>query len=535
MAVADQRSELEGVGDVRTLVRRASERWGDKLALTFDESGERLTFGDVERRANAIGNVLRGLGVEPGDKVAVMLPNRPEFPLGWLAITGIGATMVPINVFYKKGDAGYLLENSEARAILTADEFVPLVTGIEGADGKLETVVSVDGSGGGKARDLRQLLERADHSIPPVEVLPEHLANIQYTSGTTGRPKGCMLSHCFWLELARSVVAAGAISGEDVVLTAQPFYYLDPQWNLLMTLASGAHLVVLDRFHPSTFWQKIRHHEVTFFYCLGVMPRLLLKMPADPADRDHRVTRVLCSAIPVAQHAELEARWGVPWSEAFGMTEIGAGTAVTPEDHDELVGSGCIGRPIRGREARVVDERGRPVPSGETGELVFRGLGMMDGYFKNPEATAEVFKDGWFHSGDLARMDEAGRFYYMGREKDMIRRSGENVSATEVEETIEGHPDVKIAACVPVADELRGEEIKAYVVLQPDAAPETTPPAALIEFCEQRLAYFKVPRYWCYRDDLPRTPSERVAKAELQREQADPRAGAYDRVEDLWR
>lgn len=167
MAVADPRSELEGVGDVRTLVRRASERWGDKLALTFDESGEHLTFGDVERRANAIGNVLRGLGVEPGDKVAVMLPNRPEFPLGWLAITGIGATMVPINVFYKKGDAGYLLENSEARAILTADAFVPLITGIEGADGKLETVVSVDGSGGGKARDLRQLLERADDSTPP--------------------------------------------------------------------------------------------------------------------------------------------------------------------------------------------------------------------------------------------------------------------------------------------------------------------------------------------------------------------------------
>jgi crotonobetaine/carnitine-CoA ligase len=535
MAAADRLTGLEAVNDLRTLTRLAAERWGDKLALTFDETGERLTFREVERRAEAIGKVLRGLGVEAGDKVAVMLHNRPDFPLGWLAITGIGATMVPINVFYREGDAGYLLEDSGARLILTADQFVPLVTAIQSPELALETVVSVDGSGGGKARDLRRLLEDATDDLAPVEVVPEQLANIQYTSGTTGRPKGCMLSHYYWLELARSVVSASDIGGDDVVLTAQPFYYLDPQWNLLMTLVSGAHLVVLDRFHPSTFWHKIREHGVTFFYCLGVMPRLLLKMPPEDGDRDHRVRRVMCSAIPTGQHAELEERWGAPWYEAYGITEGGGGTVVRREDHDELVGSGCMGQPMPGREARVVGGDGRPVPRGLVGELVLRGPGLMDGYYKNPEATAEAFKDGWLHTGDLVRMDQCGRFYFVGREKDMVRRSGENISAAEVEETLEGHPGVKIAACVPVPDEVRGEEVKVYVVLQPGATAESTPPQALIEFCEQRLAYFKVPRYWSYRDDLPRTPSERVAKGTLRKEQEDLRTAAYDRLEDVWR
>ena len=167
--------------------------------------------------------------------------------------------------------------------------------------------------------------------------------------------------------------------------------------------------------------------------------------------------------------------------------------------------------------------------------MVFRGSGIMDGYFKDPEATSRIFRDGWLHTGDLARMDERGRLYYVGRRKDMIRRSGENISAAEVEETIAAHPAVRMAACVPVPDELRGEEVKAYVVLQPGAAPEEAAPPSLASFCEARLAYFKIPRYWTYRDDLPRTASERVRKDVLLSEQDDLRSGAYDRIDDVWR
>jgi len=263
-----------------------------------------------------------------------------------------------------------------------------------------------------------------------------------------------------------------------------------------------------------------------------VMPTLLMKMPVDAHERDHALRMVTCSAIPPGLHAALEERFGVPWYELYGMTEIGMGTMEDPDEHLQFRGQAYIGRPPAMREARVVDEEGRPVPRGEPGELVFRGPGIMDGYFRKPEANAEVFRDGWFHTGDRVRMDVAGRVFYLGRTKDMIRRSGENISAAEVEEVIASHPAVRLAACLPVPDELRGEEVKAYVVPNPGA--EATP-QELAAWCEERLAYFKIPRYWTFRDDLPRTPSERVAKGELKAEAEDLRTGAWDRVEDLWR
>jgi len=244
---------------------------------------------------------------------------------------------------------------------------------------------------------------------------------------------------------------------------------------------------------------------------------------------------VICSAIPANRHREIEQRWGVPWFEAFGMTESGGDLAVSRADHDALVGSGSIGGPTTGREVRIVDAADRPLDRGEVGEMVLRGTGFMDGYYKNPEATAEIFRNGWLHTGDLGRMDAKGRVTYVGRTKDMIRRGGENISAAEVEETLAHHEAVKLAACVAVADETRGEEVKAYIVLQPGVAPDPALPGKLAEWCEGKLAYFKVPRYWTFRDDLPRTPSERIMKAELTKAEPDLRRGAWDRVDDVWR
>jgi crotonobetaine/carnitine-CoA ligase len=207
------------------------------------------------------------------------------------------------------------------------------------------------------------------------------------------------------------------------------------------------------------------------------------------------------------------------------MTETGGDIRVSEADHDELVGTGCIGRPTRDREAMIVDDAGRPVPRGETGELVLRGIGLMHGYHDDPDATARAFRDGWFHTGDLATMDTRGRIFYVGRTKDMIRRSGENISADEVERALLLHPAVRLAAVLAVPDELRGEEVKAFVVL----ATETTPDE-LAEFCSGKLAYFKVPRYWSVAESLPLTPSERVAKGRL-RESDLP---TYDRVRQRW-
>lgn len=501
------------------LLARAARTWPGKDAWIFDATGERLTFADIEARSDDLAAALAALGTCPGDRVAVMLRNQPEFPLLWLALAKLGAVLVPVNTAYQELDGEYVLAQSGARLVVTAPEFAELL-GRVASRTAVERVVTCD--------------ELPCGGEPPqARIAPESPTNIQYTSGTTGSPKGCVLPHRYWTTLARGLVDGFPhIDASDTILTAQPFHYIDPQWNVALGLASGSTLVVLDRFHPSTFWQTVRAYGVTWFYCLGLMPTLLLRMPPEETDRDHRVRAVSASAIPRDLHAELERRWGVPWYEAFGMTETGGDIRMDPADHDEFVGTGCLGRPAPYREVMIADDNGDPVPRGETGELLIRGIGLMHGYHDDPDATARAFRGGWFHTGDLATMDAAGRVFYVGRTKDMIRRSGENVSADEVERALLRHPSVRAAAVLGVPDELRGEEVKAYVVLADGHEPH---PDELAEFCAARLAYFKVPRYWAFPDTLPMTPSERVAKGELRRSATDLRASSYDRVERRWR
>jgi carnitine-CoA ligase len=449
------------VSDLVALIRRAAERWPERVAWRFDP-GPTITFRQIDTLTSRYAQALRSRGIGAGDRVAVKLPNSPEFPLLWLALARLGAALVPVNVRYQSTDTAHLLSDSGASLLITSENLADL----QPADG----------------------FEQG-----PVD--PDAIVNVQYTSGTTGAPKGCLLSHRYWLTLAASLVDEFPLLTEhDVMLTAQPFSYVDPQWNVIAALLSGASLVLLDGFHPSRFWADLRRHQVTYFYCLGAMPNLLLAMPPDPADRDHRVRAVQCSAIPPTRHAELEERWGVPWYEAFGMTETGADIRVTPDEHDELVGTGCLGRPAAHREVSLSPE----------GELLLRGPGMFDGYLGYPPP----WRDGWFPTGDLARFDDQGRLYLRGRLKDMIRRSGENIAAAEVEQVLMDHPAVTLAAVIGVPDEMRGEEVKAFVVGAVSADD-------LRDWCAERLAAFKVPRYWEFRDDLPRTPSERVAKREL--------------------
>ncbi len=494
------------VGGVTTLtgaVDRAARLWPDRPAWTFDLPGARtvLTFAEVQQRSGEYARALLDRGVVTwgrdgpgGERVGVMLPNVAEFPLVWLALAQLGAAMVPLNTKLRSVDAEHLLRTAGVRHVVTNADLSGLVDGLNAGQHDGLHAGRTDGPAGVEAVDVADLrttgwfIGRDDRDPAEVPV------NIQFTSGTTGRPKGCVLTHEYWLTLGAGLVTGFPhLSEGDVMLTAQPFSYVDPQWNVVAALLSGAHLVVLDGFHPSTFWSTVREHGVTYFYCLGAMPTLLLRMPADPADRTHRVRLVQASGLPPALHAELEQRWGAPWFEAFGMTESGADIRVGTEDHDELVGTGCIGRPVPHREVRIQD-----------GELLLRGPGMMRGYL----GLDDVFDQGWLHTGDLARQDEYGRVYLTGRSKDMIRRSGENVAAREVEEVLMSHPAVRLAAVVGVPDEVRGEEVKAFVV---GAATETE----LLRWCGERLAAFKVPRFWEFRDHLPMTPSQRVAKEKL--------------------
>ncbi|WP_300539044.1 AMP-binding protein [uncultured Nocardioides sp.] len=466
------------------LLDRAAADHPQRPAWTFDlpDDRQRLTYADVAERSRRLASALSARGVAAGDRVGVMLGNTPEMPLTWLALMRLGAAMVPLNPRYRRDDVAHLLTDAAVRLVVARPEHHELLTAYA-------TVVGPD-----------ELADQGAEDLPAPVLTPGTVVNVQYTSGTTGRPKGCLLDHAYWTTLGGSMLTEHPhLTSDDVLLTAQPFHYVDPQWNVVAALMAGAHLVVLDGFHPSTFWSKVREHEVTYFYCLASMPVLLLKMPADPADRDHRVRAVQCSAIPPALHAALEERWGVPWTEAFGMTETGADIRVGAEEHDDLVGSGSLGRPAAHREARI----------DETGQLWLRGPGMMQGYLGHPSPFDE---DGWFPTGDLARTDDAGRLYLAGRLKDMIRRSGENVAAVEVEEVLLAHPAVHLAAVIGVPDEVRGEEVAAYVV-----APEATA-EELSSWCAERLAGFKVPSIWRFRDELPLTASLRVEKAALRAE-----------------
>lgn len=526
-APADAR--IAGVGNLGNLITRAASRWGARPAWRFDATGETLTFAEIEGVTRYLAGELSAAGIGSGDRVVLMAKNTLEFPAAWLALARLGAVVVPMNTNYRLTDAAHVVSRARATAFLAVDEFIPLAGQVAERCPTLESIISLEGL----VRTWRSGEAPRDPAAPLDRVTSAHTSNIQFTSGTTGKPKGCVLPHEYWLSIAWTLQHDFPhLTDADVMLTVQPFHYIDPQWNVVSALLAGAELVILDRFHPSSFWQKVREYSVTYFYCLGLMPTLLLKMPPSDEDRNNRVRAVQASAIPSSLHRSLEERWGAPWYEAYGMTETGADLFVDVDEHDELLGTGCLGRPRSHREALVVDAFGSPCPAHQTGQLLLRGAGLMSGYFEDSDATERAFRDGWFHTGDLVQRDETGRLYFRGRTKDMIRRSGENISAIEVEEVLGLHPDVELAAVVAVPDELRGEEVLAYLVPAGPVASAEELFANVSARCATELAYFKVPRYWRLEQDLPRTVSERVAKHELG--QVGSLSGAWDSKEGRW-
>lgn len=502
-----------GVSSLDGLIRRASRRWRHKRAWQIELSGDELTFEEIDNRSFALGEaIMARTGAVPGDTIAVMSLNTLDFPLTWLALTRRGITMIPLNPRYGSHDITHVLSLGSPVAVVVSSSL-------------LENAMSIIDQERFPIVDLGTLVSDTQGAGSPAPVgdaeITGFAANIQFTSGTTGKPKGCVLGHDYWLAISHTLVEDFPHLGpEDVMLTAQPFYYIDPQWNVSAALYGGCELILLDGFHPSTFWERVRHYGVTYFYGLGLMPTLLLKMPEDPDDKNHRVRVIEASAIPPGIHRALEERWGVPWLEAFGMTETGADIYVTPEMSAELVGSGCLGIPRPHRDALVVDENGEPCAPGTIGELYLAGPGMMREYFQNPEATRSAFRDSWFATGDLVERDEQGRLYHRGRSKDMIRRSGENIAAVEVEDALSSYDEVGSVAVAGVPDELRGEEVFAVVVPQDsgvlaDVSRHEDLISSLRARCQDDLAPFKIPRYWVLVESLPRSASERLLKNEL--------------------
>lgn len=515
--------------NIGALIDAAADEAGDRILWNFFESGETLTYAQMRAQVNGLAARLVALGIGKGTHVGVMLPNIPAFPLTWLALGRIGAVMLPINPGYTPREIAHVVDLAQAEWVVShadtrasldqarAEGLIPLPE---------DRLIMVGGEGGQSWEALAS--EPADSFTPPAPVAHDDLLNIQFTSGTSGFPKGCMLSQRYWLSAGKvNAFRDGRVYRR--ILASTPFFYMDPQWLLLMTLYQRGTLFVAERQSTSRFSAWLKEHEIDF--CL--LPWVLHGMAPQPHDAGNRVIRANIYGCPRDLHAGIEARFDLNAREAFGMTETGPAMFV-PIERADKVGSGSCGLPCPFRECRIVGEDGMPVAQGETGELQIRGPGIMLGYYNNPGATTAALKDGWFSTGDLFRQDEEGFFYIVGRKKDMIRRSAENIAAREVETVLAAAPGVAEVAVVGVPDPLRGEEVKACLRLKEgvEAGPEVL--AGIIATAQAGLAPFKVPRFYAFVEDFPRTASLKIAKPQITAGAADPRAGSFDRVTGTW-
>jgi len=516
--------------NIGALLDAAADDVPDRLAWNFFESGETIAYGALRQRVNQLANGMARVGIRHGSHVGVMLPNIAALPTIWLALARIGAVMVPMNIAYTTRELAYVLDDGDVEWLVIDEDCVDALARLPRLPEKLARErVFVVGAADHGYRRWNSLVDGARTDFVAAEPVGlDDLMNIQYTSGTTGFPKGCMLPQRYWLTIGKVNAFRDGRSYKRI-LAATPFFYMDPQWLLLMAFYQRGTLFAARRQSASRFMEWLREHRIQF----ALFPEIVFKQPPDPRDRENEIIRVNVYGLHKENHAALEERFDFVVREAFGMTETGSGLFM-PIEATDMVGSGSCGKPSPYREARIVDADDRPVPQGEVGELQLRGPGMLQGYYKKPEATAAALKGGWFRTGDLFRQDELGYFYIVGRIKDMIRRSGENIAAREVEAVLRGLPQIVEAAAVPVPDETRGEEVKIYVVLGPGLRPDDVPPDRIIAHCEANLARFKVPRFVAYCDTLPKTASQKIAKQALVHDVTDLRAGSYDRVAGKW-
>jgi len=534
------RSRVEAEILPRTLgefVRERAQTLGSATVGHWFDTGEQLTYRDLDEAADRLAASLLRVGVRKGTHVAVALPNIAAYPISWIAIARIGAVMVPVNTTYTGEELQFILGDSDAQFCIVNAGMLDQFASIS----ELPALLSLDRiivHGAETAPDgmlsWSALLEAGEGAFdPPVDVEPSDLLNLQYTSGTTGFPKGCMLTHDYWMLIACHVEYQIGFEGDACnVLIWQPFFYMDPMWQFLLAMRRGGTAYVAGRMSLSRFHDWLRDYPI--HYCIYPEPALKQLEPS-PRDREYALRYISVFSWREEARREVEDRLGVVARECFGMTEVGMATFV-PQSATHIAYQRSCGVVLPYRELRVVDGEGRDVPEGEVGELWIAGRAILLGYYKRPQANAETFTGRWFHSGDLCRRDAQGYYYIVGRIKDMIKRSGENIAAIEVEAALRAIPDVEEAAVVAVPDPLRREEVKAYLKLREGVAPDQVPPEMVIEHCRTRLAAFKLPRYVAYQDgDFPRTGSRKIAKQVLKDQLQDLRIGSYDFQDKLWR
>ncbi|MFI8293725.1 long-chain fatty acid--CoA ligase [Streptomyces sp. ms191] len=511
--------------NLATVLENSARAVPDRTAVVLGV--QRLTYAELDAAAGRVANLLRSRGIVPGDKVALSCPNVPWFPIVYYGILKAGAVVVPLNVLLKGREIAYHLTDSEAKAYFCFEGGAELPMGQEGWAGFGETTgcehfflipaAPTEDSPIAGAETLTAALTGQSADFETVATEPGDTAVILYTSGTTGRPKGAELTHS---NVMLNVLTCHKLFGEvehDVHLITLPLFHSFGQVvQMNAGLASGATLVLLPRFDARSALALMQRHAVTFFAGVPTMYWALLEEEAPEVDlsqiaRNLRMAGSGGSALPVEIHRRFAERFGVTILEGYGLSETSPVATFSPRG--EKVRPGSIGRAVWGVEVDLVGEDWTPVQGADAiGEIVIRGHNVMKGYFKRPDATADVMRDGWFRTGDLARRDADGWLYIVDRAKDLIIRGGFNVYPREIEEVLLTHPAVSMAAVIGMPHERHGEEIKACVVLAPGA---TLSEEELIAWCRDEMAGYKYPRLVEFFAALPTNATGKILKREL--------------------
>src|SRR5918993_5799988 len=498
--------------NLRELLEARAAAAPAKTFLFSEQDGRRFTYDEFDAAVDATTRMLAARGVSKGDVVSLLLPNGAEYVVAYFACFKLGALAGPVNSLLKTEEMAYVVSNSEAKVMLRGAEFEAQAAECAKTVGTLREVVPFDDVAAATV-DFANVDER----LGDVRLERDDEAIIIYTSGTTGKPKGCLLTHGNLLANARQIVEWLGFTEEDRLLTVMPLFHMNA---VTVTTASalyaGGSTVVSPRFSASRFWQIVSDYGVTSFGSVATMLSMLLaKYPEGVPEglSTERLRFAMCGSAPVPAEVlrRFEQTFGCLVIEGYGLSESTCRSTFNPPDRRRRPGS--CGLPI-GNEMRVVDEEDREVADGELGEIVLRGENILKGYYKNPEATAQAFRNGWFHTGDVGYRDADGFFYIVDRKSDMIIRGGENIYPREIDEVLYQHPDIAAAAVIGVPDDLYGEEVAAVVVLKPGASASEQ---EVIDYCKARLADFKCPKTVRFVDDIPKGPTGKLLKRELAR------------------
>lgn len=499
---------------VRSFLENAVERNASEPYLIWEDTQE--TYEQFNSKVDAAAAYWHNMGVRKGDRVSFMADNSPEFLHAWLGLAKIGAVLVAINTGFKYAEAKYLVEHSESRFALIDPAHAELFQRIHEASPGLHSTLSIGSSD--IFDDFVAGATDLGGTAPSVDLDGDDLISLIYTSGTTGKPKGVMQPHRNYVMTGQAYPHWMKMERGDRIYACLPLFHINSQaYSTMGAIGAEGAMVLAPRFSASRFWPDVRKHGVTVFNFIGAMTVILSKSEPSPDDRNHKVR--VAYGVPALPHdvrMQVEERFGIACISGFGMSETTYGLL---EPVDDVRHADSMGIPrshpdpsFPATEAKIVDSEGEEVARGEIGELVLRNPAMMLGYFREPEKTAEALVDDWLHTGDSAWQAEDGYFYFVDRKKDIVRRRGENVSSLEVEMVVNTHPDVQESAVIGVPSELTDEELCVFVVAREGV---TVDPAAIIAWCDENLAAFKVPRFVETVDALPKTPTAKIEKHRL--------------------